>query len=174
MPGQPVRARARFQFPPAIHPRELPAATGVTAIIVRQALRFTTFSLKPLSGRTLRSATEKHFPLVQKLWTTGLPCGSLRKTAQESRHHKCRPRLFNNLDAVKEIVVPFSRSTPPGILQRIPECCRCGPSRSSDWDRASAWVGASVSFPSAVTLISKLFSTQPRSKNRASMARENR
>src|SRR5580698_10379291 len=38
MPGQPVRARARFQFPPAIHPRELPAATGVTAIIIRQAL----------------------------------------------------------------------------------------------------------------------------------------
>ena len=31
MPGQPVCARARFQFPPAIHPRELPAATGVTA-----------------------------------------------------------------------------------------------------------------------------------------------
>jgi hypothetical protein len=40
MPGQPIRARARFQFPPAIHPRELPAATGVTAIIIRQALRF--------------------------------------------------------------------------------------------------------------------------------------
>ena len=39
MPGQPIRARARFQFPPAIHPRELPAATGVTAIIIRQALR---------------------------------------------------------------------------------------------------------------------------------------
>ena len=33
MPGQPVRARAHFQFPPAIHPRELPAATSVTAII---------------------------------------------------------------------------------------------------------------------------------------------
>ena len=40
MPGQPIRACARFQFPPAIHPRELPAATGVTAIIIRQALRF--------------------------------------------------------------------------------------------------------------------------------------
>jgi hypothetical protein len=43
MPGQPVRARARFQFPPAIHPRELPAATGVTAIIIRQALRIPRF-----------------------------------------------------------------------------------------------------------------------------------
>jgi hypothetical protein len=37
MPGQPVCARARFQFPPAIHPRELPAATGFAAIILRQA-----------------------------------------------------------------------------------------------------------------------------------------
>ena len=31
MPGQPVRTRARFQFPLAIHPRELPAAASVTA-----------------------------------------------------------------------------------------------------------------------------------------------
>jgi hypothetical protein len=31
MPGQLVRTRARFQFPLAIHPRELPAAASVTA-----------------------------------------------------------------------------------------------------------------------------------------------
>jgi hypothetical protein len=31
MPGQPVRTHARFQFPLAIHPRELPAAASVTA-----------------------------------------------------------------------------------------------------------------------------------------------
>jgi len=43
MPGQPIRARARFQFPLAIHPRELPAATGVTAIIIRQAREFSTY-----------------------------------------------------------------------------------------------------------------------------------
>jgi hypothetical protein len=49
MPGQPVCARARFQFPPAIHPRELPAATGVTAIIIRQALRFPRFAAPTLS-----------------------------------------------------------------------------------------------------------------------------
>jgi len=79
MPGQPVGAHARFQFPPAIHPRELPAATGVTAIIVRQALRAPR-SLNPLWGRTLPAATEKHFPLVQKLWTMRLPCGRLRKS----------------------------------------------------------------------------------------------
>ena len=43
MPGQPARARAHFRFPPAIHPRELPAATSVTAFIVWSALRVPTF-----------------------------------------------------------------------------------------------------------------------------------
>jgi len=83
MPGLPTRAYAHFRFPPAIHPRELPAATGVTAIIVRQALRVPTFSLNPLCARRLRIATEKHSPVVQKLWTRRLPCGSLRKNKNE-------------------------------------------------------------------------------------------
>jgi hypothetical protein len=65
-------------------------------------LRIATFSLNPLSGRTLRSATKKLCTIVQKLWTIVLPCGKLRKTAQDSRPDKCRPRLFNNLDAVKK------------------------------------------------------------------------
>jgi hypothetical protein len=94
MPGQPVCARARFQFPPAIHPRELPAAAGFAAIILRQALRFTTYSLNPLSDRMLRPATEKPSALVQKLWTIGLPCGTLRKTKNEPRNEKC-PRVFS-------------------------------------------------------------------------------
>src|SRR5271170_3461370 len=94
MPGQPVRARARFQFPPAIHPRELPAATGVTAIVVRQAARDSTYSLNPLSARMFRTATEKPLALVQKLWTTRLPCGSLRKSADESRHEECGTTTF--------------------------------------------------------------------------------
>ena len=83
MPGQPLRTRARFVCPLAIHPRELPAATGVTAIIVRQALRVPTFSLNPLCARRLHIATEKHSPVVQKLWTRALPCGSLRKNKNE-------------------------------------------------------------------------------------------
>ena len=68
------------EFPLAIHPRELPAATGVTAIIVQQALRVLTYSLEPLWDRTLQAATLKRFTLVQKLWTMRLACGSLRKT----------------------------------------------------------------------------------------------
>jgi hypothetical protein len=61
MPGQPVRARARFQFPPAIHPRELPAATGVTAIIILQALRFPRFAV-PTLGRIIATRNRKTFP----------------------------------------------------------------------------------------------------------------
>jgi len=38
MPGQPSRAHARFRFPPAIHPRESPAATSVTARHLLQAI----------------------------------------------------------------------------------------------------------------------------------------
>jgi hypothetical protein len=52
MPGQPVCARAHFQFPPAIHPRELPAATSVTANIVQQLLE----NCHVFAGLTLRHA----------------------------------------------------------------------------------------------------------------------
>jgi hypothetical protein len=61
------------------------SATGVTAIISWQALRLTTYSLHPLCSGMFEAATEKQFPLVQKLWTTKLPCGGLRKTAEESQ-----------------------------------------------------------------------------------------
>jgi hypothetical protein len=45
-----------------------------------------TFSLNPLWAGLLRPATEKHFALVQKLWTLRLPCGCLRKTLPHSIH----------------------------------------------------------------------------------------
>jgi hypothetical protein len=61
MPGQPIRARARFQFPPAIHPRELPAATGVTAIIIRQALRIPRFA-EPTLSQNVATRNRKTFP----------------------------------------------------------------------------------------------------------------
>jgi hypothetical protein len=102
MPGQPVRTRARFRMSLAIHPQELPAATSVTAIVVRQALRNPTFSLHPLCGRMSRPAIENRSPLVQKLWTIVLPCGNLRKFAPKLRPRKCRSSRCNNLHAVKK------------------------------------------------------------------------
>jgi hypothetical protein len=77
-------AHALFQFPPAIHPRELPAATSVTAIIVRQALKIATYSLNPLCDGLLRLATKKRSGVVQKLWRIRLRCGRLRKTKEDS------------------------------------------------------------------------------------------
>jgi hypothetical protein len=71
------------RFPLAIHPRELPAATSVTAIVVRQALRVPTFSMNPLWDRTPRAATEKHYGRVNKLCRTRLLCGKLRKSQIE-------------------------------------------------------------------------------------------
>ncbi len=44
------------------------------------SFEISTFALHSLSVRMFGPATEKHFPLVQKLWTIGLPCGRLRKT----------------------------------------------------------------------------------------------
>ena len=78
MPGQPVALARVFWNPPAIHPRELPAAAG-SATIIRQAQE-THVSLNPLSASLLRLATEKACALVQKLWTMLLPCGMRRKT----------------------------------------------------------------------------------------------
>jgi hypothetical protein len=73
------RARARFlERPPATcfrlspAPLALPQSSG--------ELRNSHVSLNPLSARLLRLATQKPRPLVQKLWTTSLPCGSPRKT----------------------------------------------------------------------------------------------
>ncbi len=83
-PGQPVRVTHALPIcPPAIHPRESPAAAGPAAII-RQAQKTLTFSLYPLSVRSLRPAIKKQRTLVRKLWTNCLPCGNPRKTENDS------------------------------------------------------------------------------------------
>jgi hypothetical protein len=83
-----TRSHASPECPPAIHPRESPAAAGPAAII-RQAQKTLTFSLQPLSVTTPPPATQKKPPLVQKLWTKSLPCGNPRKTGNG---YKC-PRV---------------------------------------------------------------------------------
>lgn len=72
-----------FRFPPAIHPRESPTAASVTARHLSASLRDFTYALNSLLIRSPRVATEKHFPLVQKLWRIGLSCGGLRKTGRK-------------------------------------------------------------------------------------------
>jgi len=82
-PGIGTHSRAFPNFPWQFTLENCQSATGVTAIINRQALRIATYSLNPLCSRMSRLATEKHFSVVQKLWTMRLPCGRLRKTVDE-------------------------------------------------------------------------------------------
>ena len=82
-PGIGTHSRAFPNFPWQFTLENCQSATGVTAIINRQALRIATYSLETLCYGTLQTATEKLFSVVQKLWTTRLPCGSLRKTVDE-------------------------------------------------------------------------------------------
>jgi hypothetical protein len=79
MPGQPACARALPIFPRQFTLENRRSAARLAVIIVASP-EGPTFSLHSLCGRLLRVATEKHFVLVQKLWTIELPCGRLRKT----------------------------------------------------------------------------------------------
>jgi hypothetical protein len=65
--------------PPAIHPRESPAAAG-SAAITQQAQKLTTCSLNPLSAILFCTATGKICSPVKNVWTRRLSCGSKRKT----------------------------------------------------------------------------------------------
>ena len=78
-PGQPVAlARVFWSIPRrfTLENRRLPLALPQSS----GKLRNSHVSLNPLSGTLLRLATQKTSPLVQKLWTMRLPCGSRRKT----------------------------------------------------------------------------------------------
>ena len=84
MPGHPVRTRARFRISPGNSPSRIASLPPASPQIIHwQDLRIATYSLDPLCSGMWQPATEKHFPLVQKLCTVRLPCGSLRKTAEE-------------------------------------------------------------------------------------------
>jgi hypothetical protein len=79
MPGQPVRACARFldslrQFTLENHrlPLALPQSFG--------KLRNSHVSLHSLSARSTRLAIQKNCFVVKKLWRMSLLCGRARKT----------------------------------------------------------------------------------------------
>jgi hypothetical protein len=80
--GSHSRAFPNFPWQFTLENCQLPPASP--QIIVRQALRDPTFSMNPLSTRMLRAATAICCPLVQKLWSMCLPCGRLRKCADQT------------------------------------------------------------------------------------------
>jgi len=61
-PGNRFALARVSEFPLAIHPRELPAATGVTAIIVRQALRDSNVFAESTLRQKVASRNRKTFP----------------------------------------------------------------------------------------------------------------
>jgi len=77
-PGQPVALTRVSGVSPAIHSRESPAAAGSSAII-RQSQE-PHVSLSTISSTSPGLATQKPPAVVQKLWTTRLPCGRTRKS----------------------------------------------------------------------------------------------
>lgn len=113
-----TRLRAFPECPPAIHPRESPAAAG-SAAIIRQAQENSTFLLNPLCARLLRLATGNSPTLVQKLWTMRIPCGKPRKSQNKPAPHGFSPRRVNNLDAVKGSFRPRTRQPrlPPNPMR---------------------------------------------------------
>ena len=98
MPGQPARARARFRMSPGNSPSRiasLPPASPQSSFNKTESSHVFADSLW---GRMLRTATKKHFALVQKLWRMRVPCGRLRKNENEivlvSRIRQFVPQLI--------------------------------------------------------------------------------
>jgi hypothetical protein len=81
-PGNQSRSARFWKFPPAIHSRELPVTADSAAIT--WPVRNSHVSLITLSVRLLQPATQKALAIVQKLWTSRLPCGSHWKSKTES------------------------------------------------------------------------------------------
>jgi len=106
MPGQPVCARARFQFPPAIHPRELPAATGVTANHHPASFENSTFSLNPTLSQNIATRNRKNIsPCAEavddktSLWKPEENWGQLFVTLDAAQSALAElPRLLFHLD----------------------------------------------------------------------------
>jgi hypothetical protein len=105
-PGQPAALARVSGDPPAIHPRESPAAAD-SAAIIRHEQELSRFSLRTLSGTSARPAIQKHSSAVQNLWTMTLPCGSPRKTRNAPWQQKSHAAA----------AVKFAVSEPEGALK---------------------------------------------------------
>jgi len=101
-PGNRYALARVFQFPLAIHLENCQSATSVTANHRSTDLKAPTFSLNPLCGKMLWSATLNRFTLVQKLWRMTVACGRLRKTVEKIRRAKCRAKKGDNFHGVKK------------------------------------------------------------------------
>jgi hypothetical protein len=101
MPGQPAPFQVFPDVPWQFTLENCQFATGVTASSCNKFESSHVFA-DPLWGRMLRTATKKHFNLVQKLWTKIVPCGSLRKSKNETTFARRNPSdsIANTIDQI--------------------------------------------------------------------------
>jgi hypothetical protein len=66
MPGQPVRTRARFRFPPAIHPRELPVCRQLRRYHRSASLRRSYVFGEPTVRQIVAARNRKTFPACEE------------------------------------------------------------------------------------------------------------
>jgi len=118
-PGQPVsRLRAFPECPPAVHSRESPVVAG-SAAVIQQAQERPRFAEPNSPADRRRPQQEKSTTLVQKLWTTSLPCGRPRKTKAKNL-----PRQFRSMKSeAKKPSLPNHRVAP--VMNCI--LCACFP-----------------------------------------------
>jgi hypothetical protein len=93
MPGQPARARARFRMSPGNSPSRiasLPPASPQSSFNKTESSHVVADSAW---GRMPRTATKKHFALVQKLWRMRVPCGRLRKSENQIALRESNPSV---------------------------------------------------------------------------------
>jgi len=109
MPGQPVCARARFQFPPAIHPRELPAAAGFAAIILRQACEIYHVFAEPTLGQNVATRNRKTLHPCAETVDDRTSLWMPEENQEGTLRNKTGANVFQQLRRCEEIIAKDKR-----------------------------------------------------------------
>ena len=102
MPGQPARTRARFRFPPAIHPRELPVCHRLRRNRHSASLENYHVFAEPTLRQNVATRNRKRFPPCAETVDDRTSLWKPEENRAEIAEPKVPPRIFNNLDAVKK------------------------------------------------------------------------
>jgi hypothetical protein len=98
MPGQPVRTRARFRMSLAIHPRELPAATSVTANRRSASVESSNVFAEPTLRQNVALRNRKPFPPCAETVDDETSLWKPEENGEGTAHEKIQSRSFNRLE----------------------------------------------------------------------------